>query len=124
MVRTILGAVAGVVIWFAVVLAAGYAIGALAPAVGEALKAHATVATLCERLAISFLGSILSGIAAALVSREAVRAPLAAGVLLLLWFVPYHWSIWPQFPVWYHATFFVSLPLLSLLGGRLAPRSG
>jgi hypothetical protein len=27
--------------------------------------------------------------------------------------------IWNQFPVWYHLTFFVSLVLLSVLGGRL-----
>jgi hypothetical protein len=119
MTRIILGAILGVVVWFAVVFAASYAIAALAPALGAALKVHATMAALWERLAISFAGSILSGIAAAAVSRESSRAPLAAGVLLLIWFAPYHLSIWTQFPIWYHLTFFVSLVVLSVAGGRL-----
>ncbi len=38
---------------------------------------------------------------------------------MLLIFVPYHTTIWTQFPLWYHLTFFVSLLLLSVLGGRL-----
>jgi len=57
-----------------------------------------------------------------MISRESTRAPLGAGILLLVVFVPYHMTIWHNFPVWYHLTFFASLPVLSLLGGML--RSG
>ncbi|HEY0104785.1 MAG TPA: hypothetical protein VGB91_01785 [Rhizomicrobium sp.] len=120
MLRLILGAILGVVVWFAVAIGVSIAIREAAPPVAAALNAHVVFAALCARLGISFLASILAGLAAALISRESARAPLAAGVLLLIWFVPYHLSIWPQFPIWYHLTFFVSLLLLSLIGGRLA----
>jgi hypothetical protein len=46
---------------------------------------------------------------------------MVAGVVLLLFFLPFHYLIWSKFPLWYHLTFFVSLPLLSLIGGRFAP---
>ena len=73
-----------------------------------------------ERLVISFLGTLAAGYVAALVGGERMRAPLITGVLLLAFWGYYHVTmIWNQFPVWYHLTFFVSLVLLSLLGGRL-----
>jgi hypothetical protein len=118
--RTILGIVAGVVTWFIVVIGLSFALRAAAPALAAELARHATVTALWERLAISFLGSLLCGFVAAQVSRERLRAPLIAGVLLLLWWGTYHVTmIWNQFPVWYHLTFFVSLVLFSVLGGRL-----
>lgn len=120
MLRVILGAVVGIVAWFAVVLGLSFAIRAADPALSAVLSAHVTVAALCGRLAISFLGSLIGGLFAALVSGERSRAPFIAGVLLLLGWGSYHVTmIWNQFPVWYHLTFFVSLVLLSVLGGRL-----
>ncbi len=127
MLRSILGAVVGVVVWYAAVFVVSLAIKAADPSLGAALVAHATNVALWERLAVSFVGTILAGLAAALVARESRRAPLVTGVLLLAVFVPYHLFgrdaggvVWTAFPLWYHLTFFVSLPVLSLLGGRLA----
>ena len=120
MVRTVVGVVAGAVTWLVVVIAVSFALREVAPAVAAELNRHATTIALAERLAISFLGSLIGGLIAALVSGERTRAPLIAGVLLLLWWGTYHVTmIWNQFPVWYHLTFFVSLVLLSVLGGRL-----
>jgi hypothetical protein len=119
MVRVILGALIGAVVWLAVVIGVSFVLREASPALAAALNAHTTMTALWERLAISFVGSLLGGLVAALVSDERTRAPLGAGVLLLLIFVPYHMTIWPQFPIWYHATFFVSLILLSTIGGRL-----
>ncbi|HUO87945.1 MAG TPA: hypothetical protein VMU08_02125 [Rhizomicrobium sp.] len=111
---------AGIVTWLAVVTGVSLALRAGVPALAADLAKHATMTALWERLAISFLGSLLGGLVAALVSGERMRAPLIAGVLLLLWWGTYHVTmIWNQFPVWYHLTFFVSLVLLSVLGGRL-----
>jgi hypothetical protein len=121
-VRSILGGILGAVIWFVVVAGVSVAIREAAPTVAAALNAHVTLAALCERLAISFVASILGGVVASLLAGEAARAPLAASVLLLIIFVPYHLSLWPQFPIWYHLIFFASLPALSLLGGRLSGR--
>jgi len=122
MVRGILGAVLGAAAWFAAVIGVSYAIKIAAPGIGAELNAHATVFALAGRLAISFLASLAGGIAAALVSRERWRAALGAGVILLIIFVPYHLGVWPQFPVWYHLTFFASLPILGLAGGRIVRR--
>jgi uncharacterized protein (DUF983 family) len=39
---------------------------------------------------------------------------------LLLVFIPVHYSIWSHFPIWYHLTFLISLPVLSIVGGKFA----
>jgi hypothetical protein len=123
MLRLIAGVVLGVVAWFVAVSVLGYALGHLWPALAVASKnpTTLTIPMLVARLGVSFLSSIVGGLIAALVSGERFRAPLGAGVLLLAFFAYYHVTmIWHDFPVWYHLTFFVSLVLLSLLGGRLA----
>jgi hypothetical protein len=120
MLRTVLGVVAGVVTWLVVVIGVSFALRAIAPDLAAELNRHATTIALWERLAISFAGSVLGGFLAASVSGERLRAPLIAGTLLLLAWGTYHVTmIWNQFPVWYHLTFFASLVLLSVLGGRL-----
>jgi len=77
-----------------------------------------TFAMMIARLSESAISSLVSGYLAALVGRDG-RAPLVAGVVLLLMFIPIHYSIWSHFPIWYHLTFLISLPLLSFLGGKL-----
>jgi hypothetical protein len=122
MLRLLAGVVLGVVAWFVAVTALGYVLGHAWPALAVASKnpTTLTVPMLAARLGVSFLSSIASGFVAALVGSVGSRAALGAGVLLLAFFVYYHVTmIWHQFPVWYHLTFFVSLVLLSLLGGRL-----
>jgi hypothetical protein len=126
MLRTIAGIILGVVAWYAVVFIASFALRTAAPHLGAALVVHATTTALAARLGISFLASLLGGWLAATVARSQ-RAPLIAGVLMLAIFVPYHLygrdpggTIWTSYPLWYHLTFFVSLVLLSVLGGRLA----
>ena len=118
--RTIFGIVIGVVAWCAVVIGISLLLRAVAPGVNAALVAHATTTALAERLAISFLGSLAAGYLAAMVARDQT-APLIAGLLLLAGWGYFHvMVIWNQFPLWYHLTFFASLLLLSVLGGRLA----
>ncbi len=128
MLRLILGAVIGVVAWMAVVFVVSYLVRAAAPEINAAMVAHTTVTAMAERLAISFVASLVSGYLAMLIARDS-RGPLIAGVLMLFIFVPYHLfgrdaggTIWTSFPLWYHLTFFVSLLLLSILGGRFTRR--
>src|SRR6185437_11083750 len=96
------------------------------PSLSAELLAHTTPIAMIERLVISFIASLAAGYIAALLSGESRGAPLIAGVLLLVIFVPYHLydrdaqgTIWTSFPLWNHLTFFVSLPLLSVIGRRL-----
>ncbi len=120
MARLILGAIVGAIVWFLGVTVLGFAVGHAWPEMA-AIKdmTRLTVPMLATRLCVSAVASIISGLAAALIGKEGFKAPLAAGALLLVVFVPYHMTIWHNFPIWYHLTFFVSLPLLSLLGGKL-----
>jgi hypothetical protein len=124
MARTAAGVISGVVAWMVFATAIGLLVGQLWPAFAVASRnpPTLTVAMLALRLAISFVASIVSGAIAARVARDNANAAVGAGVLLLLWWGTYHVAmIWDQFPVWYHLTFFVSLPLLSWIGARFAP---
>ena len=117
--RIIIGIVIGVVAWMAVVVGVSLLLRAVAPDINAALVAHTSTVAMAERLAISFLGSLVGGYLAALIAKDQ-RAPLIAGLLLLAGWGYFHvMVIWHQFPLWYHLTFFASLLLLSILGGRL-----
>ena len=123
MARTVLGAIAGIVTWMVAVTVVGFVIGQMWPelAVAGRNPPTLTLAMLATRLCISFACSVLCGAVAAWVGRDGMTAALAAGVVLLIGWGTYHVAvIWHLFPVWYHLTFFVSLPVFSLLGGRLA----
>lgn len=120
--RLIIGTLVGAIAWFAVIAALGVVVRFVWPEMAAIRDmTMLTVAMLYTRLGISAIGSVVGGVLAAIISRETVKASLAVGLLLLIVFVPYHLTIWIDFPVWYHMTFFASLPLLSMLGGRLTP---
>lgn len=119
MVRRIGAVIAGIVLWMVVVsllnlpLRHGWAAYA---AVEKAMIF--TVAMMAARLAISFLSSLASGYIAAWIGRDRWSAGLS-GLIIMLIFVPIHIQIWDRFPIWYHLTFLLSLPLLAWAGGRL-----
>lgn len=75
---------------------------------------------MAARLIISAISSIVAAWIAALTLRDTRVAPLAGGLALLAAFIPLHISLWDKFPIWYHATFLTSLPVLAFIGGRLA----
>jgi hypothetical protein len=121
MLRMIGGAVAGVIAWFVVVtvLNLGLRFGWHDYAAVEKAMTF-TLPMMIARLSESGISSIVCGVVAAIISRDRFRAPLLAGVILLVPFVYWHFFVlWHRFPIWYHLTFLSSLIILSLLGGRL-----
>ena len=82
------------------------------------------VYTLPMMLARLIEGAITT-VAAGLINRLIVRSPLwpaaLQGVVILLLFLPVHYKLWHNFPVWYHVTFLGYLIPLTLLGAALAP---
>lgn len=119
MLRRIGAVAAGILVWTAVVTILNLGLRHGWPAYAAVEKAMAfSVAMMVGRLAISALSSLASGYVAAWIGRDR-WTPLAAGLLIMLLFVPVHIGIWDRFPIWYHLTFLVSLPLLGWLGGRL-----
>jgi hypothetical protein len=116
------GAIVGVVAWLVIVTVLNLILryGWHDYAAIEKLMTF-TLPMMVARLSISGISSVASGSVAAWVDKSK-WTPLIAGVILLLMFVPIHYSIWDKFPVWYHLTFLASLPLLSWLGGELGRR--
>jgi hypothetical protein len=68
----------------------------------------------------------ITTIAAWFVNRLIARTPLwpatIQGVVIFLLFVPAHYKLWHNFPVWYHLTFLGYLIPLTLVGAVLAPQ--
>ena len=122
-IRLILAVVAGFVTWFVVVTAGNLAIRAAIPGYVEVERAMAfTLPMLFARLADGALSSIIAGIACAAAQGPARRAPAVLAIVLVLFFIPVHISLWDKFPLWYHATFLVSLALLVMLGAWIFSR--
>ena len=124
MARAILGVVAGLLVWLAIVAVAGVVMrGAWADYAAVADAMTFTLPMMVARLSIGALATVAAGWVAGLIARGAAIARLAPGVILLLLFIPQHYLLWDKFPIWYHLTFLGSLVPLTWLGGKLASRS-
>jgi hypothetical protein len=119
--QKIAGVVAGLIAWAVLVtlLNLGLRHGWADYAAVEKAMAF-TLPMMAARLAESAASSLVSGWVAARIGGRI--AALVAGLMLLLMFVPVHYQLWHVFPIWYHLTFLTSLPVLSVVGGRLARR--
>jgi hypothetical protein len=121
--RLIGGIVVGVVAWFAIVTAINFGLRYGWPEYAAVEKAmNFTLAMMIARLAESAVASLISGAIAAAVARgdrSFGGAGLLAGLALMGLFAPVHYWLWSKFPVWYHLTFLLSLPILSWVGGQL-----
>ncbi len=117
MLRLIGGIVAGVVVWAVVVTVLNFGLRYGMPGYAGVEKAMLfTVQMMAARLSISAVSSLASGYAAAAIGRRQMSA-IVTGVILLLLFIPVHYSLWHRFPIWYHLTFLTSLLVLSIVGG-------
>lgn len=67
--------------------------------------------------------SIMAGFIAAVVAGENRKAPLALGILLLLFGAGVQAVAWSYIPIWYHIVFLGLLIPLTILGGRMKQTS-
>ena len=124
MTRATVGVAAGLAVWVAVTTAAGLIVRVSWPAYAAVADAMTfTLPMMFARLVIGALATLAMGLAASIVVRRSRAAPLAAGIVLLLVFIPVHISLWERFPIWYHLTFLLSLVPLSVVGGRISSLS-
>ena len=118
MLRFVGGVIAGLVTWIVVVSALDFVLRFSWHDYGVVERAMTfTLPMMAARLSESAVSSLVSGFVAATVERGRWAALIAGSILLLL-FLPEHYTIWSKFPPWYHLTFLISLPLLSWIGGR------
>jgi len=127
-VRVIIGIFVQLVSWIAIALTLFIAVQTAWPAFAEANATfNATQVVLFDqpmmitRLVLAGIASILAAWIAGLTLRDNRIVPVVGGLVLLALFIPNHIQLWDKFPIWYHLTFLTSLPVLAIIGGRLAP---
>jgi hypothetical protein len=119
--KNIAAVVAGLIVWIAVVTAINLGLRHGWPAYAAAERTLTfALPMMAARLIESAVSSLASGWVAAKIGGR--LAALVAGMMLLILFAPEHYRIWHLFPAWYHLTFLLSLPVLSVIGARLARR--
>jgi hypothetical protein len=122
-IKLVLAVLIGFVVWFVVATIANMLIRASLPGYAEAeLATRFTLPMLLARLAVGAISSVAAGLACALAARSISVAIKVLAAALVLFFVPVHYSLWTQFPLWYHAVFLVSLAPLVLVGAGVAHR--
>ena len=121
--KIVLAVLLGFVVWFVVATVANLLTRASLAGYAEAeLAARFTLPMLVARLAVGAVSSIAAGFACAWSARTAPAAVKVLAVALVLFFIPVHYSLWSQFPPWYHVIFLVSLAPLVLVGAWIARR--
>jgi hypothetical protein len=118
--RTIGGALAGAVMWLVVVSLLNLGLRHGWPDYAAVEKAMAFTLPMMEaRLSMSAVSSLIGGLMAAMIGRNR-SAALGSGIILLLFFIPIHYMLLNKFPLWYHLTFLISLPVLGAIGGMFS----
>jgi hypothetical protein len=123
MARRILGVVAGLTVWVAIVVVAGAIIRAAWREYANVADAMTfTLPMMLARLTIGALATLAAGWVTSVIARRSTLATVISGLLLLVVFIPQHVMLWDKFPVWYHLTFLASLVPLTYMGGNIPAR--
>lgn len=131
MMRIILGAIAGFIVWSILWVGSDAVLSALSP--GWYGKHHAQLETAVNNqtasmsdstilmigLLRSLVFSIIAGFTAAAIAKENSKSPLATGILLLLFGIFIQSIFWNYAPLWYHVSFLALLVPVTILGGKL-----
>jgi hypothetical protein len=130
MVRIILGAIAGFMVWTIFLIGSDQIWIALSPdwygrhqtdlraAIDNKTPLMADTAILIVAVIRSAILSIISGFAAALIARENFKSPLLLGILLIAFGCFIHSMIWNNVPFWYHVLILLPLIPMTVLGGK------
>jgi hypothetical protein len=119
--KALLGVVAGLVAWIAVIVVAGLIMRSTWPAYATVADAMTfTLPMMLARLSIGALATLAAGWVTAAIAPLSMLVRLMPGLILLVAFIPQHIALWNRFPVWYHLTFLLSLVPLTYLGGTLS----
>lgn len=131
MLRIILGAVAGFIVWSILWVGMGAVLSAISPdwygkiqsEFNAAVASHTPYALdwkiVIWLLVQSVIVSLISGFTAALIAKENYKSTLLLGVLLLLFGIFIQSIHWEYLPIWYHIPFLLLLIPVSFLGGKL-----
>ena len=129
MLRIILAIIVGFIVWSILWVGSDAIFSAISPDWGKtsadfrAAAENKTSFTLESSVLIillikSFIISIISGFAAALIARENSKSTLGLGVLLLVFGIFIQSAHWNYMPLWYHILFLLMLIPMTILGGK------
>ena len=131
MVRIILGAIIGFIVWTILLIGSDYLWGAVSPdwfgkhqiawqaAVSNNTPFGADSTILIIAGIRSAILSIISGFVAALIAKENIKSTLLLGIFLLAFGIFIHSMVLNHVPFWYHILILLPLIPLTLLGGNL-----
>lgn len=130
MLRILLGAIAGFIVWSILWVGSDAFFMAISTSYREYMegfqKALETkqafeISSLILLLTLfkSFICSIISGLIAALIAKENRKSALILGILLLAFGIFIQSVYWNYIPLWYHVSFLLLLIPMSILGGKL-----
>jgi hypothetical protein len=122
-VRAVSAVIVAILVWFTVATVGNLALRAVIP--GYASVEGTMTFTLpmqIGRLVLGLVSSVCAGIVCAAIARSnRMPVQIAASIMVLL-FLPVHYSLWAKFPVWYHAFFLITLAPAVLVGATLWKR--
>ena len=131
MLRIILGAIAGFIVWSVLWVGSDAIISVISPnwygkslvdfqnAVDNKLPYTVDSTILIMSLSRSVIFSIFAGFATALIAKENSKSTLGLGILLLLFGIFIQSIYWNYVPLWYHIPFLALLIPMAILGGKL-----
>jgi hypothetical protein len=121
--RLILAGICGYLVWWIVGIAGFWLLrvcwrdyAAVEPSLAFSL------AMLLSRLLVAAACSVCAGLAIGFIARRPSYAPWIVGALMVLQFLPTHYTLWQKFPIWYHSFFLLTLAPLIALGATVALR--
>lgn len=131
MIRSILGVLAGFIVWSIVWVGSEKILSAIWPewyganqlafeaAVSNGGSFTVDTTILLMNIVRGSIISVISGFLTALIARENKRSPLILGFLLVAFGLLVVVMSWSYVPVWYHLIFTALLIPMTILGGRL-----
>ena len=122
MLRNIGAILAGLVAWVVIATVLDRGIRLCWPEYDAAVPSIVfTLPMMFARLGEGAITTVAGGIINRLIARGSLWPAAVQGVVILLLFLPTHYKLWHNFPVWYHLTFLVSLVPLAYVGGSSRP---
>jgi hypothetical protein len=122
MIRNIGAIIAGLVAWVVVATVLDRLMRLAWPEYAAAVPVMVfTLPMMFARLTEGAITTIAAGFTNRLIARTPLWPAAGQGAVILLLFLPAHYKLWHNFPIWYHLTFLGYLIPLTILGAMLAP---
>jgi hypothetical protein len=123
MLRNIGAILAGLVAWVVIATVLDRGIRLCWPEYDAAVPSIVfTLPMMFARLGEGAITTVAGGIINRLIARGSLWPAAVQGVVILLLFLPTHYKLWHNFPIWYHLTFLGYLIPLTVLGAALVPK--